>query len=61
MLDGASSFVSTPVNTGQYVDVLSYFIGKYLNPATDLRTALRQAIAATKVETPPLHERIAGL
>lgn len=47
VMDGASSFVPVPVPAGVYVDVLSYFVGVYLDPAADLRSVLRQAIAAT--------------
>lgn len=47
VMDGASSFVPVPVPAGVYVDVLSHFVGAYLDPAADLRSVLRQAIAAT--------------
>jgi hypothetical protein len=50
MLDGASSFVPVAVKTSRYVDVLSHFIGIYLSPGTELRSVLRQAIAATVKE-----------
>jgi hypothetical protein len=47
VMDGASSFVPVPIPAGVYVDALGYFIGAYLDPATDLRSVLRQAIEAT--------------
>lgn len=50
MLDGASSFEPVPVNTSDYVDALSDYLTDHLDPETDLRATLRDAISATTAD-----------
>jgi hypothetical protein len=50
MLDGASAFEPVPVNTSDYVDALSDYLTDHIDPETDLRTTLRDAISTTAAD-----------